>query len=486
MIRTKHIYHTGMQRLLCNALFPSAILCALCGKSLFNDSRRLRLVAIALASVPFTHFAAVCQAEPTTEEVIAEMRPYQGPKDAVVDRSTLTGKVMCGYQGWFATPYDGSDQGWKHYAAQHDFRPGHCKIDLWPDVSELDHDEKFATPFQHSDGRTAYVFSSHNPKTVARHFRWMQEYGIDGVFVQRFAVATRSPLDLRHCNTVLTNCRDGANEFGRCYAVMYDLSGLRAGGIEQVIADWKLLVDRMRLGRDPADHAYLQHLGKPVVAVWGIGFNDDRKYTLEECDRLIEFLKNDPVYGGFTVMVGVPTYWRELDHDTLNDPALHAIIRKADIVSPWTVGRYRTPTEAARHARLVLRPDIAWCQENGKEYLPVVFPGFSWKNMVPSATANAIPRLKGEFLWRQFVEAKEAGATMIYEAMFDEIDEGTAIFKCTNDPPVSESKFVTYEGLPSDHYLWLSGKGGELLRGPSDAPRELPERKATSQVGEAP
>lgn len=33
------------------------------------------------------------------------------------------------------------------------------------------------------------------------------------------------------------------------------------------------------------------------------------------------------------------------------------------------------------------------------------------------------------------------------------------------DPPVGESPFVTYEGLPSDYYLWLTGKATEMLRG---------------------
>ena len=54
---------------------------------------------------------------------------------------------------------------------------------------------------------------------------------------------------------------------------------------------------------------------------------------------------------------------------------------------------------------------------------------------------------------------------MIYQAMFDEMDEGTAVFKCANDPPVGASRFLTLEGLPSDHYLWLTGQGGKLLRG---------------------
>jgi hypothetical protein len=52
---------------------------------------------------------------------------------------------------------------------------------------------------------------------------------------------------------------------------------------------------------------------------------------------------------------------------------------------------------------------------------------------------------------------------MAYVAMFDEVDEGTAIFKCTNDPPVG--RFCTYEGLSSDHYLKLTGLAGRLLRG---------------------
>ena len=49
--------------------------------------------------------------------------------------------------------------------------------------------------------------------------------------------------------------------------------------------------------------------------------------------------------------------------------------------------------------------------------------------------------------------------------------------KCTNDPPVGDSKFLTLEGLPSDHYLWLAGTGARLLRGEIDVTEEPPARK---------
>ena len=280
------------------------------------------------------------------------------------------------------------------------------------------------------------------------------------------------PAGLRQFNTVLAHCREGANRNGRTYAVMYDLSGLGAGQMQRVMDDWKLLVDRMQITRDKA---YLHHRGKPVVAVWGFGFNDGRKYTLAEGLELVRFLKDDPKYGGNTVMLGVPTYWRTLDRDTVNDPALHELILQADIVSPWTVGRYRDIPQVESYAEKTLAPDLAWCKEHGKEYLPVVFPGFSWHNMFPKSPLNQIPRQGGKFLWAQYAAAKKAGATMVYQAMFDEVDEGTAIFKCTNDPPVGESKFVTYEGLPSDHYLKLVGAAAKMISGKQPVSDQLPQ-----------
>jgi hypothetical protein len=53
----------------------------------------------------------------------------------------------------------------------------------------------------------------------------------------------------------------------------------------------------------------------------------------------------------------------------------------------------------------------------------------------------------------------------MYVAMFDEMDEGTCIFKVDNNPPSGGgSSFLNYEGLPSDYYLWLTGNGTKMLR----------------------
>lgn len=383
---------------------------------------------------------------------------------------------MCGYQGWFNTPMDGANLGWRHWG-KGKFEPGTANIDLWPDASELDADERVETPFRKLDGSIAYVYSANNSKTIARHFRWMKEYGIDGVFVQRFATETRVPIVVRHQNTVLNSVRRSANETGWAHAVMYDLSGLDEGGTQAVIDDWKRLVDRAGVSRDPNDGAYLHHEGKPVVAVWGIGFDDGRKYTLDECGKLIDFLKHDPTYGNNTVMIGVPTYWRTAGNDTAKDPKLLDVIAKADIVSPWTVGRYSTPEYAGKHAREQVVADLAWCSERGIDLLPVMFPGFSWHNMKPEAKSDDIPRRKGAFLWAQAVANKRAGATMGYVAMFDEVDEATAIYKLDPDPPVGASLFVNERDVPADHYLWLTGEITKLFRGEIEAKDVLPKRE---------
>lgn len=406
--------------------------------------KRCLFVLLVLAFVPVTALAA----EPSTNP----------SNPSVVDRSTLDGKVMCGYQGWFNCEGDGASLGWTHWArnGNQTFGPGNVTVDLWPDMTEYDADERYKTDFKLADGSAAEVFSSANKKTVMRHFRWMQDYGIDGAFVQRFANGLTSNELREHKDNVLKYARAGSNEYGRTFAVMYDLSGMKIDDDQIVQRDWEKLENQMAITKD---EAYLSHDGKPVVAIWGIGFSDNRPYDLAYCERLIDWFKGK----GCTVMLGIPSYWRDQTRDTIKDPDLHRVLRKADILSPWSVGRYQTPDQATKHAAEVWAKDQQWCEAANIDFLPVVFPGFSWHNL-KDRPLNEIPRLKGKFLWSQVVGAKKAGAQMVYVAMFDEVDEATAVFKCTNRPPVGDGvSFIDYEGLPSDFYLKMLGRARDLF-----------------------
>lgn len=390
----------------------------------------------------------------------------------------LTGKVMCGYQGWFRTAGDGSQNGWHHYTNGKNFAPGSCSIDLWPDVREFPAEARVATGFRHADGSVAEVFSSTHPAVIAKHFEWMKAYGIDGVFLQRFAVSTKDPRFRMPMDGILAACRKSAGETGRSWSLMYDLSGLKPGEAEVVISDWKRLQNDLNLTAAKASPTYLRHRGKPLVALWGLGFSD-RAPMLDDWRQLIRFFKEE---AGCSLMLGVPTYWRTLERDAIADPALLELIVQADVVSPWTVGRYRTTEDVRRHADRTMKEDLAWCRERKLDFLPVAFPGFSWHNLSAArgrtTPVNEIPRDGGKFFWSQADRFRHAGASALYVAMFDELDEGTAIFKVRQDPPVGASPFVAETDVPGDQYLWLTGQAGRLMRGelPGDGPMPVRPR----------
>ena len=162
-------------------------------------------------------------------------------------------------------------------------------------------------------------------------------------------------------------------------------------------------------------------------------------------------------------MIGVPTFWRDLDNDTEADPRLHDLIKRCDVVMPWFVARFG-PENYDKFEGLV-PADLEWCRKAGVDYAPLVFPGFSWKNMY-GADTRAIPRQEGQFIRRQIDNAISSGAEMLYVAMFDEIDEGTAIFKCASEVPVDScgTKFVKADGAASDHYLKIVGEAASRMK----------------------
>jgi len=185
-----------------------------------------------------------------------------------------------------------------------------------------------------------------------------------------------------------------------------------------VIEDWKELVDTLRVTSQGDDQTYLYHRGKPLVAIWGLGF-PDRPYDIREIGfgALLDFLKDDPEYGGCSVMLGVPTYFRELRADCTDDPYLHELIGRADVVMPWMVQRFTSllHNELQRYGAHVAK-DIAWCAERGVDYAPCVYPGFSWYNLGRHDFGgrhplDQNPRERGEFYWGLMTSAISSGAS---------------------------------------------------------------------------
>jgi YD repeat-containing protein len=389
-----------------------------------------------------------------------------------VDATTLVGKYMCGYQGWFQCPGDGSGGGWFHWFNSQDPTHANLNVDLLPDFSEYDTSELFSTKMTYADGSTLRLNSSYRETTELRHFKWMKDYGIDGAWVQRFSPPQKGVNNFT--NKVLLNCRKGAETYGRVFVVMYDISSSNNTTLfNDITSDWMYLVDSLKILESPR---YLRHKGLPLLSVWGFGFTD-RSMTADVALRIIKWFKTDaPAKYRVTFMGGVNDNWQ-----TIAAP-WDSVVRAPDIISPWFVGRFGDVNGADTWKTSHLDPDIAACKALGKEYLPVIWPGFSWSNMHQGTTPqNQIPRQGGAFFWRQAYNAIAAGSTMLYNAMFDEVDEGTAILKAATKRSMvpAGDYWLTldadgYNNLPSDWYLRLAGYAKKMLAGNIPLSKTMP------------
>ena len=399
--------------------------------------------------------------------------PYTGPSNMdEVDPNTLHGKVMAGYQGWHRAAGDKAPLAWDMWAMG-ELSEQDARFDFWPDMSEYSEEEKYETPFKHTDGSPAYLYSAYNRKTVFRHFQWMKDYGIDGAFPQRFSgylIDPKTPMTAPRNKSrlgTLSHVREAANYYGRSYAVMYDVHCDEADW-EKILHDWDILKNKMKLTDDPA---YQKHDGKYVIAIWGF-LKPDRRFDLEATRRAFDLLKNSERYGPCTIIIGVDNEWSTPNY---KGKGMHAgkvnqeYFKMADFILPWKVAERNKADLEDNMVRLAR--DLDWCERNNIEYFPVVSPGFSWRNKqikrdpdVPHAESEYAPRYDGELFAEKITIAKKTGVKQIYVAMFDEVDEGTAIYKCTTNPPVSENHiFVPYR-VPSDHYLKMTGDASKLFK----------------------
>ena len=384
----------------------------------------------------------------------------------VVEPTTLRGKVMAGYQGWFRCPGDAAEAGWVHWSRDGKrLAPETLTFEMWPEMSE--YTERHAAPgFTHPDGRPAELFSSDSAATVLRHFEWMRDYGLDGAWLQHFLVELPGgPAERRYASRRrgLEHVRAAAERTGRVWALTFDMTGMKPERIHEVLTtEWKKLVD----AGVTSDARYLREGGRPVVEVFGFY---PGTLSPEVADGLIDFFKTPGAYGACLVGGG-DWNWRRNP-----DPAWQKVYRRFDAYSPWNIGNLSPTADGTQRATTnYWADDKAECETHGMLWLPVVYPGFSWDNLKRAPVGHTnVPRRGGKFLWEQFHELSKLGVDSVLVAMFDEVDEATAIFKVTSAPP-TQAHFLGYEGLPADWYLRLVGEGARRLRGRMPIAAELP------------
>ena len=386
------------------------------------------------------------------------------------EASTIIGKTICGYQGWFSCYGDGSPVArWFHWSNgqyQSDNgkpAPGQTRFELYPDIEEYNTNSLFQTGYAAmGDGVTpSKLFSSYKEDVIQKHFQWMNQNGIDGIALQRFISETFDGVFKLNRDSIAARVKRQAENYGRIFYLMYDISGLDATKFDSIKTDWQNnMLAKLSLTSSPY---YVHQNNKPVVCLWGFGFTD-RQGNAAQCLDVINWFKANGCY----VIGGVPTNWRTSTGDS--KAGFNTVYDAYDRISPWSVGRFGDNTGADNFRNNYLVPDLTYCNSKNILYQPVIFPGFAWSNW-NGGSQNQIPRNKGEFMWRQVYNIKQSGIGNMYVAMFDEYDEGTAIMKAADSyyEIPSNQYFLTTSAdgtyLSSDFYLRLVGKATKVMNG---------------------
>jgi len=284
----------------------------------------------------------------------------------------------------------------------------------------------------------------------------------DGVLLQRFVSSLSSPTQLGIKNTILAQTDAAAEAHGRTYAIMWDMSNADSWE-DHIKNDFQVYISKYT-----SQPRYLRENGKPVVCIFGIGLADRTALAPPDASlSLIHWLQGEGLY----VIGSGPYYWRTGDHDAGSGYSdVHAAF---DAIMPWSVGRYNSVTAfAGKKSRI--EDDIAVTSGRGQDYAPIAFPGYSYRD---TSKFNLIPRNGGKFFQAQIDTYLSVGASFYYIAMFDEIQEGTAIYKIAateQESALPAGCFLTASSdgvtCSGDHYLTMAGQYAAAAHGSSPTP----------------
>ena len=361
----------------------------------------------------------------------------------------VVGKITVGYQGWFACIGDGAPiNAWWHWSNNWGQAPSPSNnvIKAWPDMRE--YAKTYQTAYANlNNGSPATLFSSYDQSTVNTHFLWMQQNGIDTAALQRFNPnSSEGPTR----DAMAGKVRTAAETYGRKFYIMYDATGWTNMATEMP-ADWT-----NKMSAYIASPMYARQNGKPVVCIWGFGFNDgNHPWDAGTCLNVVNWFKSQGCY----VIGGVPREWRTGTGGSRS--GYLGVYHAFNMLSPWMVGAIGNVADSDNAYTTYTVPDQADCNANGVDYQPCVLPG----------DVSANQRAHGDFMWRQFYNMCRAGVQGIYISMYDEFGEGNQICKTAENqamtPAGSGLLALDADGTAcsSDYYLRLTGDGGKMLKG---------------------
>ena len=400
-----------------------------------------RKLLISTAAIPLVGAAAAEFADAATADAASPAASAAGD---------VVGKITVGYQGWFACIGDGAPiDAWWHWSNNESQAPSPSNNNIkgWPDMTI--YNKGYQTGYANlGNGQPATLFSSVDQQVVDTHFSLMQANGCDTAALQRFDPnGSEGPTR----NEVTGMVNTAAQAYDRKFYVMYDATGWTNMQTEMP-TDWTNVMSQYT-----SSSAYAHQNGKPVVGIWGFGFNDtNHPWSASACLSVIQWFQSQGCY----VMGGVPTYWRTGVSDSRS--GYLGTYSAFNMISPWMVGRIGTTADSDSFYTNVNVGDQAYCNANGIDYQPCVLPG---------DLSTGTQRVHGNFMWEQFYNMVRVGAQGIYISMFDEYGEGNQILNTA----ATQAGVPTNSGLQSldqdgtacsaDYYLRLTNDGGRMLKG---------------------
>ena len=372
----------------------------------------------------------------------------------------IVGKVIAGYQGWFANAGDGSPVG------NQPGGNGHLNMKGYPDLREFPSSEQFATPWGNlGNGTPGNMFSSDRAFTANLHTTWMGQYGIDVAAIQRFGECAVAGVNQSQKNQVQTLIANNTHNIK--FYIEYDMTGAGNPGqswaangywVNGVENDWyngsHRTDNNQQIWSSPN---YAHEKGKPVVELWGMGANyTGMPQNAAEWADLINYFHAQGCY----VIAGVPHEWLT---NTL--PGFANVYAMCDAINTWVVGDFSGVGGADWYASNNLTPEKGWCASKGITYIPSVWPA---------------DRQAGADMWEQFVNIRKLGITTCFISMFDEFNENTQIAKSAEDStqvPAGSGDVPLNAGgarVSSDFYLRLTYSGGSMMKGWSPLSTNLP------------